>query len=143
MKAFRLSQISGKQVLIDATVPRPQPGRGELLIRIFAAGVTPTELLWYPTTHTKAGETRSGAIPGHEFSGVIEQTGEDAGAAAAGDIVFGMNDWFADGATAEYCLAPYSAVAPKPRSLTHAEAPTVPISALTPWQGLLDPRNLH
>jgi NADPH:quinone reductase-like Zn-dependent oxidoreductase len=134
MKAFRLSEVAGKQVLIDATVPRPQPGPGELLIRIVAAGVTPTELLWYPTTHTKAGETRSGAIPGHEFSGVIEQTG---------DAVFGMNDWFADGATAEYCLAPYSAVAPKPRSLTHAEAATVPISALTAWQGLLERARLQ
>jgi NADPH:quinone reductase-like Zn-dependent oxidoreductase len=143
MKVFRLSEVSGKQVLIDATMPRPQAGRGELLIRVFAAGVTPTELLWYPTTHTKAGETRSGAIPGHEFSGVVEETAGDAAVGAVGDFVFGMNDWFADGATAEYCLAPYSGVAPKPRTLTHAEAATVPISALTAWQGLIDRAKLQ
>jgi NADPH:quinone reductase-like Zn-dependent oxidoreductase len=49
-----------------------------------------------------------------------------------------MNDWFSDGAMAEYCVAPVSAVAPKPLRLSHAEAASVPISALTAWQGLLD-----
>ena len=49
-----------------------------------------------------------------------------------------MNDWFSDGAMAEYCVAPVSAVAPKPPKLSHAEAASVPISALTAWQGLLD-----
>ena len=49
-----------------------------------------------------------------------------------------MNDWFADGATAEFCCAPASAVAPKPARLTHAEAASVPIGALTAWQGLFD-----
>jgi NADPH:quinone reductase-like Zn-dependent oxidoreductase len=55
--------------LIADAAPVPKPGRGEILVRIFAAGVTPTELLWYPTTHTRDGSKRSGAVPGHEFSG--------------------------------------------------------------------------
>ena len=49
-----------------------------------------------------------------------------------------MNDWFADGATAEYCITQPTSVASKPRSLTHAEAASVPIGALTAWQGLFD-----
>jgi NADPH:quinone reductase-like Zn-dependent oxidoreductase len=49
-----------------------------------------------------------------------------------------MNDWFSDGAMAEYCVAPVSAVAPKPPKLSHAEAASVPISSLTAWQGLVD-----
>ena len=55
--------------LIADAAPVPKPGRGEILVRIFAAGVTPTELLWYPTTHTRDGSKRLGAVPGHEFSG--------------------------------------------------------------------------
>jgi hypothetical protein len=55
--------------LIADAAPVPKPGRGEILVRIFAAGVTPTELLWYPTTHRRDGSKRSGAVPGHEFSG--------------------------------------------------------------------------
>ena len=69
----------------------------------------------------KTGEKRTGAVPGHEFSGVVAQLGDGAGSANVGDEVFGMNDWFADGATAEYCVAPESAVAPKPRCLSHSE----------------------
>src|SRR3954452_22211695 len=88
--------------LFQASIEPPQPGPGELLVRVHAAGVTPTELLWYPTTHKKSGEPRSQAVPGHEFSGTIAGVG--AGVEPrfeVGQEVFGMNDWFADGATAE------------------------------------------
>ncbi len=133
MKVVRLESLASEPVLIQNIAPQPVPGHNEVLIRVCAAAVTPTELLWYPTSHTKLGATRSGAIPGHEFSGVVA-----AGNLAPGLEVFGMNDWFSDGAMAEYCVAPVSAVAPKPLKLSHVEAASVPISALTAWQGLLD-----
>jgi len=108
------------------------------LIRVHAAGVIPTELGWYPTWHQKSGEPRGSAVPGHEFSGTIAAIGNDAGSLARGDEVFGMNDWYSEGAMAEYCVAPFSAVAAKPKRLTHVEAASVPISALTAWQALFD-----
>jgi hypothetical protein len=46
-------------ILIASALPQPQPREGELLIRVRATGVTPTELLWYPTTHTKQGGAAS------------------------------------------------------------------------------------
>jgi NADPH:quinone reductase-like Zn-dependent oxidoreductase len=138
VKVVCLNDSGTEPLLVEADRPQPLPGRGELLIRVCAAAVTPTELSWYPTSHTKTGERRTGAVPGHEFSGVVTAAGEDARLASIGDEVFGMNDWFADGATAEYCLAADSAVAPKPLRLSHAEAASVPISALTAWQGLID-----
>ena len=49
-----------------------------------------------------------------------------------------MNDWFENGAQAEYCVAPASLVVPKPKSLDHVQAAVVPISAMTAWQGLFD-----
>jgi len=128
---------------VEGRAARPQPARGELLIRVCAAGVTPTELSWYPTTHTKTGEKRDGAVPGHEFSGVVAAAGEDADGFQIGQAVFGMNNWFADGATAEYCIAPSLAVAPKPQGLTHVEAASVPIGALTAWQGIFDRAKLE
>jgi NADPH:quinone reductase-like Zn-dependent oxidoreductase len=129
--------------LVEGDVPQPRPGRGELSIRVYAVGVTRTELLWYPTTHTKTGDQRVDAIPGHEFSGVVVEVGADAGNLAIGTEVFGMNDWFANGAMAEYCIAPSSAVVPKPAKLSHVEAASVPIGALTAWQGLLDRARLQ
>jgi NADPH:quinone reductase-like Zn-dependent oxidoreductase len=138
MQVVRLDDSATGPLLVQDNAPQPQPGRDELLIRVYAAGVTPTELLWYPTSHTKSGQKRSGAVPGHEFSGVISAKGANGGSPEVGLEVFGMNDWFSDGAMAEYCVASVSAVARKPPRLSHAEAASVPIGALTAWQGLLD-----
>jgi NADPH:quinone reductase-like Zn-dependent oxidoreductase len=143
MKIMRLSDSGQPSLLVEANVPQPQPRRGELLVHVYAAGVTPTEVLWYPTTHDKSGEKRSGAVPGHEFSGVIAAVGEDTAGFAISDEVYGMNDWFADGAMAEYCVTQPSSVAHKPPRLTHVEAASVPIGALTAWQGLFDRARLQ
>lgn len=143
MRTMRVSDAAHGPVLIEADIPRPQPGKGELLVRVHAVGVTSKELIWYPTTHNKNGETRSRAVPGHEFSGVVAAIGEGAAGFTVGQEVYGMNDWFADGATAEFCITVPTSVAPKPAILTHAEAASVPIGALTAWQGLVDRARLQ
>jgi NADPH:quinone reductase-like Zn-dependent oxidoreductase len=142
LKAFCLSG-SESAMLVAEEIPEPRPGPDEVLVRVCAAGVTPTELSWYPTTHRKDGEKRVRAVPGHEFSGVIAAVGQRAEGFAVGQEVFGMNDWFADGAMAEYCVAQASSIAAKPASLTHAEAASVPIGALTAWQGLVERAKLQ
>jgi NADPH:quinone reductase-like Zn-dependent oxidoreductase len=138
MKSLYLRNEANSLQLIEQDIPTPQPGSGELLVQVYCAGVTPTELLWYPTLHTKTGDARVRPVPGHEFSGRIAAVGADVDGFSIDDEIYGMNDWFADGATAEYCLAAPSSVAPKPINLSHAEAASVPIGALTAWQGLVD-----
>jgi NADPH:quinone reductase-like Zn-dependent oxidoreductase len=136
MRAVQLTALKTGPVLLETDAPEPMPGVNQVLVQVYAAGVTPTELLWYTTSHNKGGSERTGAIPGHEFSGVITALGPAVNGYSIGDEVFGMNDWFADGATAEYCVADTSSIARKAASLTHAEATAVPIGALTAWQGL-------
>ena len=144
MKALRLLQSEGREVLVEADMPQPQPGKSELLVRIHAAGVTPTELLWYPTFQTRSGEAPARELfRSHEFSGIVAAIGEEVPDLEIGSEVFGMNDWFSDGAMAEYCIAPSEAVAHKPQGLSHTEAATVPIGALTAWQGLFDRAKLQ
>ncbi len=143
MKAMRVSDAKEGAALIAVEMPQPPPGPDEILIQVRAAGVTPTELLWYPTTHTKDGAARTGAIPGHEFSGIVAAPGANTRGFEAGDEVYGMNDWFADGATAEYCITLPENIAKKPVTLTHETAATVPIAALTAWQGLFSRANLQ
>jgi len=121
----------------------PAPRANELLIRVHAAGVTPTELIWYPTTRTKDGAARLNAVPGHEFSGVVAAVGREASGFLVGQEVYGMNDWFSEGATAEYCTTLPSSVAQKPAQLSHVEAASVPIGALTAMQGLIDRAELR
>jgi NADPH:quinone reductase-like Zn-dependent oxidoreductase len=131
------------QSLIEKEIPRPAPEAGEVLIRVLTAGVTSTELGWYPTSHTKEGGTRAGAVPSHEFSGEIAGLGEGVAGWRIGQEVYGMNDWYADGALAEFCITQPAWIAPKPKSLSHAEAASLPIGALTAWQGLFDRAGLQ
>ena len=138
MKAMQVNDSGQGPALIAAEIPPPEPGEGELLVRIRAAGVTPTELHWYPTTHAKDGTQRKGAVPGHEFSGVVAALGKNTRGFEVGQDVYGMSDWFVDGATAEFCVTQAQSIAPKPATLSHQAAATVPIGALTAWQGLFE-----
>jgi NADPH:quinone reductase-like Zn-dependent oxidoreductase len=138
MRAMQVNNSTQGPALIAAELPQPQLREGELLIRVRAAGVTPPELLWYPTTQTKEGTPRKGAVPGHEFSGVVAELGKNANGFGVGQEIYGFNDWFANGATAEFCVTTPQSIAGKPAMLTHEAAATVPIGALTAWQGLLE-----
>jgi NADPH:quinone reductase-like Zn-dependent oxidoreductase len=138
MKALRLVSSAPQPLLVEEEMPRPKPQPGEVVVRVRAAAVTPTELLWYPTSHTRDGGPRNAAVLGHEFSGEIAERGEGVRDFAIGQDVYGMNDWFAEGALAEYCVTRPEWIANKPRRLSHEEAASVPISALTAWQGLLE-----
>jgi len=139
MKAIRLQDQLDPTSFVHEEVPEPLPGPGEVLVRVHAAAVTPTEREWIPTSTTRTGAPRPfPVILGHEFSGEISAIGAGVTDFAVGDAVFGMNDWFREGAQAEYCVARAGDVAAKPRSLDHVAAAATPISALTAWQGLVE-----
>ena len=143
MKAMQVINTDQGPILIPTELPNPVPALDEVLVHVHAAGVTPTEFLWYPTTHTKSGTPRAGAVPGHEFSGVVTAIGQDVRDLKVGDEVYGMNDWFAEGATAEFCITLPQNVAVKPATLSHEAAASAPIAALTAWQGLIDRAKLE
>lgn len=138
MKAARLHAHTPPAFVYE-DAPDPHPQDGEVLVRVHAAAVTPTELVWFPTTRTRDGAPRPlPIVMGHEFSGTIAALGAGVAGLAVGEAVYGMNDWFRDGAQADLCAARADEVAPKPRTLDHTAAAATPISALTAWQGLVD-----
>lgn len=139
MRAASLRRRGGPEGLSVSEVPRPEPKAGEVLVRVHAAGVTPTELIWVPTWSTRDGSPRPfPVIPGHELSGEVAALGAGVSGLSVGELVYGMNDWFADGAQADFCVAPADWIAPKPSTIGHDAAAVVPISALTAWQGLIE-----
>ncbi len=139
MKAIRLHAFGGPEALVYEDAPEPQPHEGEVLVRVHATAITPTEFAWEPTWRTRSGEARPfPIILGHEFSGVIVAIGPGVADCPVGAAVYGINDWFGDGAQADYCLARTEELAPKPKSLSHVEAAVAPISGLTAWQGLFE-----
>lgn len=130
--------------MVLGDIPQPRPAAGEVLVRVHATAVTPTEFQWPPTWNTPAGKPRPFPIVfSHEFSGEIEALGADVTTVKAGDLVYGLNDWFSNGAQAEYCVAPASTIATKPKTLDHGHSAVAPISALTAWQGLFKRANLQ
>ena len=132
MNAVYFNTRGGPEALVYGVATMPGAGEGEIVVRACAAAVTPTELLWSTTWTTPGGEPRPfPIIPGHEFSGEVHALGSGVNDVAVGEAVFGMNDFFGDGAQAEFCVARTVDVAPKPKSVDHVTAAVVPISALT------------
>jgi NADPH:quinone reductase-like Zn-dependent oxidoreductase len=138
MTAVRAYAQGGPEQLVfgDAPVPTPEPD--DALVRVYAAAITPTELTWSSTYETRAGASRLPTIPSHEMSGVVAALGRDAAAGAIGESVFGLTDFWRDGAAAEYVLVRAVDLARAPQSADHVQAAAIPLSALTAWQALFD-----
>ncbi|HEX6443711.1 MAG TPA: NADP-dependent oxidoreductase [Streptosporangiales bacterium] len=136
MRAVRLEEFGGPEVLRPVEVPRPEPIGTEVLVRVEAAGVNPVD--WV----TRRGEGLLAVPPmtlGWDVSGVVERVGRGVSRFEVGDEVFGM-PWFPReaGGYAEYTTAPSRQLARKPAAMTHVEAAALPLAGLTAWQVLVD-----
>lgn len=140
MMAWRVHEFGSPETMKFERVPRPEPGPGEVLVKVAAAGVGPWD-----------GWIRSGksALPqplpltlGSDLSGEIVAMGPGATELRVGDQVYGVTNPQFVGAYAEYALASAGMVSNKPTSLTHVEAASVPVVAVTAWQALFDHAHL-
>jgi NADPH:quinone reductase-like Zn-dependent oxidoreductase len=132
MKAVRLLEYGGQLVFDD--VPRPTIARDEVLVKIKSTAVNHLDLVKAAGTARQILPIDLPWIPGHEFSGVIEQIGSDVPACAPGDAVFGANG--VGGAYAEYLAVKPAVIARKPPNLSFEEAASVPVASQTAWEGI-------
>jgi NADPH:quinone reductase-like Zn-dependent oxidoreductase len=137
MKAIRIHEPVGIEGLVYEEAPDPVPAVGDVLVKVHACGVTPTELDW-PIWTDRAGRDRAPVIPAHELSGVVVAVGYGTTGPDVGDEVFGLIDGYRDGAAAEYIAIEARDVAPKPTSVDHVHAAAIPQAGLTSWQALFD-----
>jgi NADPH:quinone reductase-like Zn-dependent oxidoreductase len=139
MRAIVQERFGGPEVLHLAQVPQPEPLPTEVLVRVHAAGVNPVD---WKTRSGKGAAAAMGPLPftvGWDVSGVVEQTGRGVTRFAPGDEVFGMPRFPRQAAAyADYIVAPSRQLARKPRNLSHVEAATIPLAALTAWQAIVD-----
>src|SRR3982750_3774635 len=140
MMAWRGHPFSPPGVMSLEPVPRPEPGPGEVLVKVEAAGVGPWDG-WI-----RAGKS---ALPqplpltlGSDLSGEIVAGGPDLSDLRVGDQVYGVTNPRFIGAYAEYALASAAMISRKPTSLTYIEAASVPVIAVTAWQALFDQAQL-
>jgi len=140
MKAARVHEpvgLEGIDGLVYEEAPDPVPAVGDALVKVYAAGFTPTELQW-PLWTDRAGHDRAAIIPAHEFSGVVVALGYGTTGVAVGDEVYGLIDGYRDGAAAEFIAIEARDVAPKPTTIDHVHAAAIPQAGLTSWQALFD-----
>ena len=138
MKAIRIHKYGAGDTLTYEDAPMPEPGAGDVRIRVHAAAVNPVDwkiregylsaMLNYPMPLTL----------GWDVSGVVDELGAQVSGIAVGDAVYSRPDITRDGAYAEFVVVRASEVATKPSRLSHNEAAAVPLAGLTAWQGLFD-----
>ena len=136
MRAISQEDLGGPDVLREVELPRPAPGPGEILVRVRAAGVNPTD--WkHRRTGMFLGEPPF--VLGWDVSGVVEHVGFGVTLFSPGDEVFGMVPYpFGVGTHAEFVKGPARAFTRKPSEVDHVQAGAIPLAALTAWQALVD-----
>jgi NADPH:quinone reductase-like Zn-dependent oxidoreductase len=136
MKAIRLHARGGPEQLVYEDAPPPVLKSGEALLRVYATGITRTELTWDQTYQNPDGSPRIPTIPSHEVSGVIERVPTGVKDLGPGDAVYALVDFPHDGAAAELVAVPARNLALKPRKLDHVQSAALTLSGLTAWQAL-------
>jgi NADPH:quinone reductase-like Zn-dependent oxidoreductase len=122
--------------------PRPEPGPGEALVRVRAAGVNPVDWKIREGWLQEMLPLQMPHILGCDVAGEVAATGEGVTQWQRGDAVYAMPG-VAGGAFAEYIALPITALARKPQSLDWAQAAAVPVVALTAWQALFEHGDLR
>jgi NADPH:quinone reductase-like Zn-dependent oxidoreductase len=131
VKAVQLLEYGGALVFGD--VPLPTIARDEILVKVKSTAVNQLDRVKASGTLKQILPIELPWIPGHEFSGLVEQSGSDVREYSPGDAVFGTSGM---GAYAEYLAVKSATIARKPSNLSFEEAASAPIASQTAWQGI-------
>lgn len=137
MKAVRMQGYGGTEVLRVEDVPMPQPGAGEVRVRVVGAAVNPVDWKIRRGYLKDFIPHRFPLIPGWDVSGVVDALGEGASRFKPGDAVYSRPDIARDGTYAEFVVIRESELAFKPGTISHIEAGSLPLAGITAWQALV------
>jgi NADPH2:quinone reductase len=133
-----IPEFGGPDLFEERDVERPEPGLGEVSVRVFASSANPID------TVLRANGSFAGLEPpvilGADVSGVVEEVGPGVADFAPGDEVYYTPEVFgpgSNGAYAEYHVAAADIVAEKPASLSHEEAAAVPLAGGSAYEGIV------
>jgi NADPH:quinone reductase len=137
MKALFIEAAAGP--FVPREIPLPQPGAGEVLVRVAASGVNPLDT---KIRAGKGGHARHPfpAVLGLDLAGTVVATGSGVSRFRVGDEVFGMTGGVGgvQGSLAEYAAVDAHLLALKPPGLSMREAAALPLVFITAWEGLVD-----
>ena len=135
MTAVEISTPGGPEVLVPATLPRPEPGPGEVLIAVAAAGVNRPDVLQRKGAYPPP--PGASPLPGLEVAGTVAALGPrtEGSGWSVGDAVCALTP---GGGYAEYCVTPAAHCLPIPRDLSAIEAAALPETFFTVWTNVFD-----
>jgi len=133
MSCVEISQPGAPEVLKPATRPVPQPGAGEILIRVAAAGVNRPDVLQRKGMYNPPPGTTD--LPGLEVAGIVAAVGKGASRFKPGDQVCAL---LAGGGYAAYCTAPEAQCMPVPEGIALDEAACLPETVMTVWTNVFE-----
>src|SRR5205809_3443569 len=112
----------------------PQAAINDVIVQIHASGFVGTELAWPSTWTDRVGRDRTPSIPGHELAGVVTALGYGTTGLSIGQRVFGLTDWYRDGALAEHAAVEARNLAPLPGDVDFTVGAALVMPGLTAWQ---------
>jgi len=134
MKAIRFHEYGGPDKLITDDIPIPEPGAGQVLVKVSAAAVNPWDWKFRSGRYKDAIPAKLPVIPGIEASGTVVKTGPDVEGFQPGQAVYGsMMESYA-----EYCVAPADQLFLKPDILSFEEAAAIPVASQTAWSTIIE-----
>ena len=131
MKAVRFDEYGGVDVLMVADVPQPEPGAGQVLVKVRAAAINPGEAKIRDGLLHERWPATFPSGEGSDLAGVVERLGEGVTAVAVGDEVIGWVD--TRSSHAEYVVVDVSNLTPRPASVPWEAAGGLPIAGFTAW----------
>lgn len=138
MKAVRYHEYGDSDVLRYEEAPRPVPGPHQVLVKVAATSFNPVDAGIRGGYLAQVYEIGFPHIPGVDVAGTIAEIGEGVQGWNVGDAVVAFLPLDADGAAAQYAIAPAESLATAPRSVDLADAAALPEAALTAWQALFE-----
>lgn len=132
MKAIRVHEFGGPEVMRLEEVPEPKPGQGQVVIRVKAAGVNPVDT--YIRSGAYAAKPQLPYTPGSDAAGVIEAVGAGVTGIAAGDRVYTVQTL--SGAYAEHALCDRSQVKSMPANVSFAQGAGISVPYGTAYRAL-------
>jgi NADPH:quinone reductase-like Zn-dependent oxidoreductase len=136
VKAIAFDRYGPPEVLRPMTLTVPEPGPGEVLVKVHATAVHPLDCDIRAKRARVPAKTGFPRVLGFDLSGVVERVGPDVTRFRPGDAVYGLIDYRRDGAAAEFVRTRHDFLQPKPPALGHEEAAAVPLAGLTALQAL-------
>jgi NADPH:quinone reductase-like Zn-dependent oxidoreductase len=137
MQALRIHRFGGPKVLQLDDIEVPEPGQGEVRVRVAAASLNPVDYKMRRGGYARLPESALPVTLGRDLSGVVEAIGPHVDHVVPGEPVFAHLGWDR-GAQADYAILKLGEFAPKPETLSLIDAGSLPLAAMTAWQGLFD-----